>query len=147
MELRTYTRLWSVERRLYKLYDFTLPVPVPVKTIGVVIGTGLPWLVLLHAFGVPFHPPWQVVYFGPPAVLAWRLNKPVVEGKRLGQLLSSQTRYLLQPRTFTRLAPWHPPRRITVTAATWSPTRRPGGPNLPVPDGDPVPSPAMSTDT
>ena len=30
MELPTYTSIWRIEKRLYKLYDFRLPMPLPV---------------------------------------------------------------------------------------------------------------------
>ena len=29
MELPTYTNIWKIEKRLYKLYDFRLPMPLP----------------------------------------------------------------------------------------------------------------------
>ena len=30
MDLPTYTNIWRIEKRLYKLYDFRLPMPLPV---------------------------------------------------------------------------------------------------------------------
>ena len=121
MELRTYTGLWNVEKRIYKIYDFTLPMPVPVKTLGVVVLIGGPWLALVTFLGVPFHPPWQIVYLGPPVILAWRMNKPVAEGKRLMQLLRSQLGYLLQAKQYTRLTAWTAPQTVAVTAELWHP--------------------------
>lgn len=35
MELPTYTNIWCIEKRLYSLYDFRLPMPVPVGQIAV----------------------------------------------------------------------------------------------------------------
>ena len=35
MDLPTYTSIWRIEKRLYKLYDFRLPMPVPVGQIAV----------------------------------------------------------------------------------------------------------------
>ena len=35
MELPTYTNIWRIEKRLYKLYDFRLPMPLPVGQIAV----------------------------------------------------------------------------------------------------------------
>jgi len=34
VELPTYTSIWRIEKRLYKLYDFRLPMPVPVGQIA-----------------------------------------------------------------------------------------------------------------
>ena len=35
MELPTYTSIWRIEKRLYKLYDFRLPMPLPVGLVAV----------------------------------------------------------------------------------------------------------------
>ena len=37
MELPTYTGIWRIEKRLYKLYDFRLPMPLPVGQIAVFV--------------------------------------------------------------------------------------------------------------
>ena len=34
MELPTYTNIWKIEKRLYKLYDFRLPMPLPVGQLA-----------------------------------------------------------------------------------------------------------------
>lgn len=57
MDLPTYTRIWRIEKRLYKLYDFRLPVPVSLVTIGVFVGTSVVWCLLMGLLGVPFHTP------------------------------------------------------------------------------------------
>ena len=33
MGLPTYTNIWRIEKRLYKLYDFRLPAPLPITWI------------------------------------------------------------------------------------------------------------------
>ena len=38
MDLPTYTNIWRIEKRLYKLYDFRLPAPLPITWIGVFVG-------------------------------------------------------------------------------------------------------------
>lgn len=121
MELRTYTRLWNVEKRIYKVYDFTLPMPIPVKTLGVIVLVGGPWIALMFALNAPFHPPWQILWFGPPVGLSLWASKPVAEGKRLLQLVTSQLRYVLQPRTFAALRPWNEPTTVTPVAEVWHP--------------------------
>ena len=66
MDLPTYTNVWRIEKRLYKLYDLRLPMPLPLVTIGVYAGAFLPWIVLLQFLGVPFATPWHVLYLVPP---------------------------------------------------------------------------------
>lgn len=127
LQLRTHTSLWRVERRLYKVYDFTMPVPVSVRQLGVVVAVGVPWLLLLRILRVPFTPPFgELAWLAPPVLAAWWANRPVAEGKRLGELLVSQLRYLAQPRTLTGLRPAPPARAQRVWAAVWAP-RDPGG--------------------
>ncbi|GAA3741604.1 TcpE family conjugal transfer membrane protein [Salinactinospora qingdaonensis] len=120
MDLPTYTNIWRIEKRLYKLYDFRLPRPLPVVTFGVWLGVTVVWCVLMQLVGIPFAPPFgHVVWLVPPGVIAVLASRPVIEGKRLNELLLSQARYIAEPRVYTRLAPQHEPTEITVTARVW----------------------------
>jgi len=124
MDLPTYTNVWRIEKRLYKLYDLRLPMPLPLVTIGVYAGAFLPWIVLLQFLGVPFATPWHVLYLVPPGVLAWLATRPVIEGKRLTELLQSHGRYITEPRTWCRLTPLREPREVVIVARVWrSPTQ------------------------
>ncbi|XVQ12614.1 TcpE family conjugal transfer membrane protein [Spirillospora sp. CA-255316] len=125
MDLPTYTNIWRIEKRLYKLYDLRLPMPLPMVQIGVFAGVFVPWIVLLRFVGIPFESPWHVLYIVPPGVLTWLATRPVIEGKRLTELLISQTRYLAEPRTWCRLTPIREPREVVVVARVW---RRPQAP-------------------
>ncbi|MEO3814610.1 TcpE family conjugal transfer membrane protein, partial [Sphaerisporangium sp. B11E5] len=119
MDLPTYTNIWRIEKRLYKLYDLRLPTPLPIVWIGVFVGVVVPWSVLLNLIGVPFDTPWHVLYIVPPGVVTWLSTRPVIESKRLNELLQSQIRYLGEPRTWCRLAPVEEPVEITLTARVW----------------------------
>ena len=44
MELLTYTSIWRIEKRLYKLYDFFLPMPLPVGQIAVFALVRMPYI-------------------------------------------------------------------------------------------------------
>lgn len=124
LELRTHTSLWRIERKMYKLYDFTLPVPISTRQLGIVFGVGLPWIFILKVLHVPFAAPWHVLWIAPPCLLAWYANKPVAEGKRLGELISSTLRYWVQPRRFLRLRPASTKdERVWVLVQTWKPFR------------------------
>ncbi|MGN9784750.1 TcpE family conjugal transfer membrane protein [Nonomuraea sp. ZG12] len=125
MDLPTYTNIWRIEKRLYKLYDLRLPMPLPIVWIGVFVGVFVPWSLLLWLVGVPVEMPWHVLYLVPPGIVTWLSTRPVIEGKRLTELLESQLRYLGQPRAWYRLAPGAEPETISFSGRVWraSPAR------------------------
>ncbi|QBI52533.1 conjugal transfer protein [Streptomonospora litoralis] len=136
MDLPTYTNIWRIEKKLYKLYDFRLPQPVSVVYIGVVVGVGFVWVMLLRLLGVPLQMPLHVVYIVPPFVIAFLATRPVVEGKRLSELIVSQVRFLAEPRVYTRLRPEHERGAVEVTVRVWH--RHPQAGPLPQISGDAV---------
>ena len=78
LELRTHTRLWQVEKKLYKLYDYTLPMPVSLRMLGIFLLSSVVWITFCVAVGIPFAPPFgHLVWITPPAALTWLGNKPV----------------------------------------------------------------------
>lgn len=107
MEMRTYTSLWGIEKRLYRFYDMNLPYPVSIKQIGALFGFGGPWLLLMSVLGIPFAPPFgHLIWLAPPIIFVWYFNKPVAEGKKLFDFLYSQMRYFLGPRNYADLTPY-----------------------------------------
>ncbi|WP_424536247.1 TcpE family conjugal transfer membrane protein [Sphaerisporangium viridialbum] len=119
MDLPTYTNIWRIEKRLYKLYDLRLPMPLPIVWIGVFVGVLVPWSILLMLVRIPFDAPWHVLYLVPPGIVTWLSTRPVIESKRLNELLQSQVRYLGEPKAWCRLAPVDEPDEITFTARVW----------------------------
>ena len=119
MDLPTYTNIWRIEKRLYKLYDFRLPAPLPINWIAVFAGITIPYIVLLVAIGLPFNHTLVWLYVLPPGVLTWLTTRPVIENKRLPELVESQVRYLTEPRVWVRLAPHSEKDQIVVTAKVW----------------------------
>ena len=49
-------------------------------------------------------------------MLTWLTTRPVIESKRLPELVSSQLRYVAEPRTWCRMAPFAEKDDILVTA-------------------------------
>ncbi|MDA0567287.1 hypothetical protein LG943_23635 [Streptomonospora sp. S1-112] len=131
MDLPTYTNIWRIEKRLYKLYDFRLPQPVSVVYLGVLLGVFAVWLTLMVLLGVPAETPWHVVWLVPPFVIAFLATRPVIEGKRLSELVVSQVRYVTEARVYTRLAPEREPGEVRVTVRVWH--RDPAAGPLPAP--------------
>ena len=119
MELPTYTNIWKIEKRLYKLYDFRLPMPLPVGQVAAFLAIAIPYTLILTMAGMPFSHTWLWLYLLPPGALAWLVTRPVLEGKRLPELLLSQLRYLTEPRVWCRMAPASEPDQIFVMARVW----------------------------
>src|SRR6202000_3240785 len=119
VDLPTYTNIWRIEKRLYKLYDFRLPMPLPISWIAVFCGITVPYVVILAAIGVPFDHNLFFLYVLPPGVLTWLSTRPVLENKRLHELLGSQLRYLGEPRTYCRMVPLAEKNEIRVYAKVW----------------------------
>ena len=119
MELPTYTSIWRIEKRLYKLYDFRLPMPVPVGQIAVFAAITVPYIVLLTVFGLPFNHNLFWLYVLPPGLLTWLATRPVLESKRLPELILSQARYLGEPRTWCRMKPLAEKDEILVFGRVW----------------------------
>jgi MinD-like ATPase involved in chromosome partitioning or flagellar assembly len=125
LDLPTYTNIWRIEKRLYKLYDFRLPMPLPVGQIAVFAAIAVPYVVILKVVGLPFSHSLLWLYILPPGVLAWLVTRPVLEGKRLPELVISQVRYLTEPRTWCRMAPLAEKDVMVIVARVWR--RAPGG--------------------
>ncbi|CAN5235554.1 hypothetical protein BH20ACT8_BH20ACT8_21480 [soil metagenome] len=121
MQLPTYTAIWHVERRLYKIEDWVLPVPVSLLQVGVFAACAACWWVLLRLAGVGFGADTGWLYVVPPACAAWAAGRPVAEHKRPHELLVSQLRYLLAPKTLARLVTVTPPAASLVGARVWRP--------------------------
>ena len=119
MDLPTYTNIWRIEKRLYKLYDFRLPMPLPISWIAVFCGITIPYVGILAAIGLPFNHNLLWLYVLPPGVLTWLTTRPVLENKRLPELLVSQLRYVGEPRTWCRLTPLSEKNEIRVYARVW----------------------------
>jgi TcpE family len=119
VDLPTYTNIWRIEKRLYKLYDFRLPMPLPINWIAVFTGITVPYIILLIAIGLPFNHTLLWLYVLPPGVLTWLTSRPVLEQKRLPELVESQVRYLTEPRTWVRLTPLSEKDQMAVNARVW----------------------------
>jgi MinD-like ATPase involved in chromosome partitioning or flagellar assembly len=119
VDLPTYTNIWRIEKRLYKLYDFRLPAPLPITWIGVFAGITVPYVFFLVAIGLPFNHNLVWLYVLPPGVLTWLTTRPVIESKRLPELVGSQLRYLSEPRTWCRMAPFAEKDDIFLSVRVW----------------------------
>jgi hypothetical protein len=121
MQLRTYTGLWNVEKRLYKFYDINLPYSISVKQLGIFVGSAALWMGLLAIVRFPFESPWHLVWLAPPAAITYFAGKTVTEGKTLFDFALSQIRFFFGRKTYVDLTPETEPEgtRAVVTARAW----------------------------
>jgi hypothetical protein len=110
-----------MEKKLYSLYDLSLPAPVSIRTVLIFVGVALPWSALLFFLQVPFSPPWFILYPVLPLAAAYFGNKPIFEGKNLIEYLQSRIKYVFQPNKYKRLEPYteKPTETYTVNAEVW----------------------------
>ena len=66
MDLPTYTNIWRIEKRLYKLYDFRLPAPLPITWIAVFAGITVPYVVFLVRLDCRLTTTWYGYMCSPP---------------------------------------------------------------------------------
>jgi len=123
VELPTYTSIWRIEKRLYKLYDFRLPMPLPVGQIAVFTAITVPYVILLTLLGLPFSHTLFWLYVLPPGVLTWLATRPVLESKRLPELIISQVRYIGEPSAWCRMTPHVEKDEMIVTGRVWRRSR------------------------
>ena len=125
MDLPTYTNIWRIEKRLYKLYDLRLPMPLPLGQIAAFAGITAPYVLILTLIGIPFNHNLFWLYVLPPGVLTWLATRPVLENKKLPELLVSQVRYLGEPAVWCRMSPSAEKDEIAVVGRVWHARRRP----------------------
>src|SRR3984885_2979094 len=90
--------------------------PLPINWIAVFAGITIPCILLLIAVGLPFNHTLVWLYILAPGVLTWATTRPVLESKRLLELVESQVRYLTEPRTWVRLTPLSEKNQVVLSA-------------------------------
>jgi hypothetical protein len=121
MQLPTYTSIWRIDRRLYKIYDWVLPMPISIPQAAVFLVSLVLWALLLRAFDVPMQANTGWLFLVPPGLAAWASGRPLIEEKRPHELLGSQLRYVFEPRKLERLAERSQPKQVRFTGAVWRP--------------------------
>lgn len=136
MELRTYTDLWRMDRRLYAIQDVQLPVPVGMTQLASAAVTALLWLPIASALGLTgllsgagdyASGLSAIVLAGPPVAVGWATGRPLVEGRTVAQHLFAAVRCQLLPTHLVRLdEPPSAPSRQRVHGRAWLPTSEQG---------------------
>ncbi len=103
MEVRTFTNFWNIERKIYSIYDISLPVPVSLKVVGAFVITGIPWWLLLFVLQVPFSNPWYLLYIIVPIPAAVLVSRPIFQRKTVVEFLGSLFNYYNEPKRLAGL--------------------------------------------
>src|SRR6266536_1127698 len=93
--------------------------PLPVGKIAVFTAITVPYVILLTLFGLPFSHTLFWLYVLPPGVLTWLATRPVLESKRLPELIISQVRYLGEPSAWCRMTPHVEKDEMVVVGRVW----------------------------
>src|SRR5690348_714678 len=93
--------------------------PLPVGQIAVFTAITVPYVILLTLFGLPFSHTLFWLYVLPPGVLTWLATRPVLESKRLPELIISQVRYIGEPSAWCRMTPHVEKDEMIVTGRVW----------------------------
>jgi hypothetical protein len=93
--------------------------PLPIGQVTVFLAIAVPYMLILTVAGMAFSHTWVWLYVLPPGVLAWLVTRPVLEGKRLPELVLSQLRYLAEPRTWCRMTPVAEKDHVMVVVQVW----------------------------
>lgn len=99
MIVRTYTNMWNEEKKLYTIYDITLPAPVSFKQIGLFFMAAILWMPIMFFLNVPITN-WMgaVAWFSVPVALAWFGNQKLFEGKSIMEYLQSVVTFAIEPK-------------------------------------------------
>ena len=123
LDLPTYTKLFEIERKLYKVFDLELPRPVGILEAAAFIGTLLVITVFMSLFHFGITADNAFLYVVPPGVAAWLISQQfdITDAKRPHRWIIAQIKYLLEPRHLVRLEPNREPFRLRVERRYWQP--------------------------
>ncbi|MCT1905129.1 conjugal transfer protein [Oceanobacillus sojae] len=97
-KLKSYTRIWSVEKVIYAINDFRLPFPVTfnqmtwfvLSLLAVILLGNLPPLSLIDGA--------LLKYVGIPVGITWFMSKKSFDGKKPYGFLKSVVTYFIRPK-------------------------------------------------
>lgn len=99
MRVRTYTNMWNEEKKLYSIYEWTLPTPVGFRQIGLFVFGAVMWMPIMYVLHVPIGTPvGLVIWFTVPVLLAIFGNKQIFEAKSIFQYLQSVIGHMFEPK-------------------------------------------------
>jgi hypothetical protein len=119
VELVTYTSVFRIERRLYKVFDIELPRPVSLVQASGFVAVITLMLIVGPVVGLTFSQSTAWLYISVSAVVSFLASQPIVDAKRPHELVSSRVRYLFEPKELYRLEERREPASIRFRATLW----------------------------
>lgn len=99
MRVRTYTNMWNEEKKLYTIYEWTLPTPVSFRQLGLFVIGAVIWMPIMAILNIPIgQPVGFVIWFAGPVLLAIFGNQQIYEGKSMLQFLQSLLGHVFEPK-------------------------------------------------
>jgi hypothetical protein len=124
LELPVFTSVFRLRRRLYRIYDVELPVPVSLAQAALFAGAAFTVFGVLQAAGVPLSPGSAWAYLVPPGLAAWLGNRRLSDERTPLEWAGAQLRHAVEPRSLTALAPARPARAASLHVRVWTARRR-----------------------
>jgi hypothetical protein len=119
VELVTYTSVFRIERRLYKVFDIELPRPVSLVQASAFVAVIVLMLLVGPVIGLRFSQGTAWLYVAVAAVVSFLASQPIVDAKRPHELVASRLRYLFEPKELHRLRERRGPATIRLKATVW----------------------------
>jgi TcpE family len=121
LDLPTYTKLFEVERKLYKIFDLELPRPVGLLEVLAFGSTLLLIVIVMYMLRLGLTADNAFLFIVPPGLAAWLISQQfdVTDSKRPHIWLLTQAKYLLEPRHLVRLDPNREPGRLRLSGRYW----------------------------
>ena len=119
MDLVTYTSVFRIERRLYKVFDIELPRPVSLVQAGAFVAVIVLMLLVGPVVGLTFSQSTAWLYIAVSAVVSVLASQPIVDAKRPHELVASRVRYLFEPKELYRLRERREPTTTRFKATVW----------------------------
>jgi hypothetical protein len=123
LELPTYTGLFEVERKLYKIFDLELPRPVGMLEALAFLSAEVVIVVIMALLGQGITAGNAFMYVVPPGVAAWLASQQfdVTDAKRPHMWALAQLKHLAEPRHLVRLEANKEPHHLRVEQEFWQP--------------------------
>jgi hypothetical protein len=119
VELVTYTSVFRIERRLYKVFDIELPRPVSLVQASAFVAVIVLMLLVGPVVGLAFSHSTAWLYIAVAAVVSFLASQPIVDAKRPHELVASRVRYLFEPKELYRLRERREPATIRLKGTVW----------------------------
>lgn len=95
----THTNIFNQPKKLYAIYEWTLPAPVTFRQLGLFVLGALVWCPLMFILGVPISTSFGfMIWVSAPVALAVFGSKPIYEDKNIFEYIGGVVNYFGEPK-------------------------------------------------